>query len=81
MNKLIENTIHLLKEQTQHRPNENYLPIIHIRDSLIPFNERQGMDKECFIYINFSIVLLILFQQNLKFGPRLYNISMKLNQV
>jgi len=45
MNQLIENTIDLLKEQAQNRPSENYLPIIHIRDSLIPFNERQAKSK------------------------------------
>ncbi|VVC30133.1 Hypothetical protein CINCED_3A018232 [Cinara cedri] len=43
VNQLIENTIDLLKEQAQNRPDENYLPIIHIRDRLIPFNERQGI--------------------------------------
>lgn len=42
-NQLIENIIILLKEQSQRRPNESFLPIIHIRDHLIPFNERQGM--------------------------------------
>lgn len=43
INHLVENTIDLLKEQARSRPNESYLPIIHIRDCLIPFNERQGM--------------------------------------
>lgn len=42
MIKLIESTIKLLKKQAVHQPNENYLPIIHIRDKLIPFDERQG---------------------------------------
>lgn len=43
VNKLVENTINLLKEQALNRPSESYLPIIHIRDHLIPFDERQGM--------------------------------------
>jgi len=42
LNQLVENTIDLLKEQALNKPNESYLPIIHIRDHLIPFNERQG---------------------------------------
>lgn len=42
MNQLVENTIELLKEQAKNRPNESYLPIIHIRDHLIPSKERQG---------------------------------------
>lgn len=45
VNTLVENTIKLLKEQALNRPNENYLPIIHIRDYLIPFDERQGVYK------------------------------------
>lgn len=40
--KLIESTIKLLKKQAIDQPNESYLPIIHIRDNLIPFDERQG---------------------------------------
>lgn len=48
VNVLVENTIDLLKRQAQHRPNENYLPIIHIRDQFIPPNERQCI---IFIYI------------------------------
>lgn len=43
INKLIENTIELLKEQALNKPNENYLPIIYIRDHLIPFDERKCM--------------------------------------
>lgn len=43
--RLIENTIDLLKEQALNQPDESYLPIIHVRDHLIPFNERQGMCK------------------------------------
>lgn len=42
INRLVEETIELLKEQAQSNPNESYLAIIHIRDRLIPFNERQG---------------------------------------
>lgn len=42
VNKLIESTIKLLKKQAVQQPNENYLPIINIRDILIPFDERQG---------------------------------------
>lgn len=49
LNRLIENTTDLLKQQSQYRPNEGYLPIIHIRDQLIAPNERQGM----FIQNNF----------------------------
>jgi len=45
VNKLVENTIILLKEQAQNQPNESYIPIIHIRDNLIPFNERQAKTK------------------------------------
>ncbi|XP_022171716.1 uncharacterized protein LOC111034687 isoform X2 [Myzus persicae] len=45
LNQLVENTIELLKEQAQNKPNESYLPIIHIRDHLIPFNERQAKSK------------------------------------
>jgi len=45
LNKLIENTIKLLKEQALNQPNESYLPITHIRDHLIPFDERQCMYK------------------------------------
>ncbi|XP_026804381.1 LEM domain-containing protein 2-like isoform X2 [Rhopalosiphum maidis] len=45
VNQLVENTIDLLKEQAQNKPNESYLPIIHIRDHLIPFNERQAKSK------------------------------------
>jgi len=42
VNRLVENTIDLLKQQAQYRPIEGYLPIIHIRDQLIPPNERQS---------------------------------------
>ncbi|XP_025202028.1 uncharacterized protein LOC112599365 [Melanaphis sacchari] len=45
VNQLVENTIDLLKEQARNKPNESYLPIIHIRDHLIPFNERQAKSK------------------------------------
>jgi len=48
VNQLVENTIELLKEQAQNKPNESYLPIIHIRDHLIPFNERQGIRNPFF---------------------------------
>lgn len=54
VNQLVENTIILLKEQANNRPNEeNYLPIIHIRDQLIPIKERQGMLKayKLFLYL------------------------------
>lgn len=43
VNQLIENSIDLLKEHARHRPDESYLPVIHVRDHLIPFNQRQGM--------------------------------------
>lgn len=43
VNQLIENTIKLLKEQAQNYPDESYLPLIHIRDRLIPVKERQGV--------------------------------------
>lgn len=43
VNRLLESTMDLLKQQAQYRPNEGYLPIIHIRDQLIPLNERQSM--------------------------------------
>lgn len=42
VNRLIEVTIDLLK-QAQYRPNEGFLPIIHIRDQLIAPNERQSL--------------------------------------
>lgn len=42
VNRLVENTIDLLKQQAQYRPNEGYLPIIHIRDQLIPLSERSS---------------------------------------
>lgn len=45
VNRLVENIIDLLKQQAQYRPNEGYLPIIHIRDQLIPPNERQSKKK------------------------------------
>jgi len=45
VNHLVENIIDLLKQQAQYRPNEGYLPIIHIRDQLIPPNERQKKSK------------------------------------
>lgn len=40
VNQLIESAIDLLKQQAQYRPNESYLPVIHIRDQLISPNER-----------------------------------------
>jgi len=43
VNRLVENIIDLLKQNAQYRPNEGYLPIIHIRDQLIPPNERQSI--------------------------------------
>lgn len=43
VNQLVENTIDLLKQQAQYRPNEGYLPITHIRDQLIPPNERPSI--------------------------------------
>jgi len=43
VDRLVENTIDLLKQQAQYRPNESYLPVIQIRDQLIPPNERQGI--------------------------------------
>lgn len=43
--KLIESTIKLLKTQAVNQPDESYLPIIHIRDTLIPFDERQAKSK------------------------------------
>jgi len=47
VNRLVENIIDLLKQQALYRPNdEGYLPIIHIRDQLIPPNERQSI-KTC----------------------------------
>lgn len=42
VNQLIENTIILLKERAKYEPDENFIPIIHIRDCLIPVKERQG---------------------------------------
>lgn len=48
VNRLVESTIDLLKQQAQYRPKEGYLPIIHIRDQLIPSNERQGINKYIF---------------------------------
>ncbi|XP_001952027.2 inner nuclear membrane protein Man1 isoform X1 [Acyrthosiphon pisum] len=45
VNRLVENIIDLLKQHAQYRPNEGYLPIIHIRDQLIPPNERQKKSK------------------------------------
>lgn len=43
VNQLIENTINLLKEHAHNQPDESYLPLIHIRDYLIPVKERQCM--------------------------------------
>lgn len=43
VNQLVEKTIDLLKERALNQHDESYLPIIHVRDHLIPFNERQGM--------------------------------------
>jgi len=58
VNQLVENTIDLLKEQAQNKPNESYLPIIHIRDHLIPFNERQG---NRFLYFTIVLFFYIFF--------------------
>lgn len=52
VDRLIESTIDLLKQQAQYRPNESYLPMIHIRDQLIPLNERKGIKK--LLIINFE---------------------------
>lgn len=46
VNQLVESTIELLKERALNQPDESYLPIIHVRDHLIPFNERQGMYRK-----------------------------------
>jgi len=43
VNRLVENTIDLLKQHAQYQPIEGYLPIIHIRDQLILPNERQSI--------------------------------------
>lgn len=59
VNKLVENTIDLLKEQAQNKPNQSYLPIIHIRDHLIPFNERQG--NKPFFQQNYTFFLSYYF--------------------
>lgn len=48
VNQLVESIIDILKQQAQYRPNEGYLPIIHIRDQLILPNERTSI----YIYIN-----------------------------
>jgi len=61
VNQLVENTIDLLKEQAQNKPNESYLPIIHIRDHLIPFNERQGNIN------HFFLTLIHFFKVNIFF--------------
>lgn len=50
VNRLVECTIDLLKQQAQYRPSEGYLPIIHVRDRLISPNERQGMHKIYFYF-------------------------------
>lgn len=78
VNRLVENIIDLLKQQAQYRPNEGYLPIIHIRDQLIPPNERQSKIKSVFflLLLNYTI----LFQKNPKFGQKLNNILQNLNQ-
>jgi len=60
VNRLVESIIDLLKQQAQYRPNEGYLPIIHIRDQLIPPNERQSIKtsftvKEITFFYNFVI--------------------------
>lgn len=52
VNRLVECTIDLLKQQAHYRPNEGYLPIIHIRDQLILPSERQGMYKTYFLNLN-----------------------------
>jgi len=61
VNKLVENTIILLKEQAQNQPNESYIPIIHIRDNLIPFNERQGKFKTILLLFTFFFFLNIFY--------------------
>lgn len=89
VNELIESTIKLLKEQANNQANEKkYLPIINIRDRLIPTKERQGMQKiyAMFLYLYLKklfvyFIYVILFQQKLKFGPKLYNTSLNLNHV
>lgn len=61
VNQLVENTIDLLKEQAQNKPNESYLPIIHIRDHLIPFNERQGNINHFFLTLIHFFKFNVLF--------------------
>lgn len=61
VNRLVENTIDLLKQQAQHRPNESYLPIIHIRDQLITPNERQGRKRKPFFILKIKYVYLYLY--------------------
>jgi len=56
VNRLVENIIDLLKQHAQYRPNEGYLPIIHIRDQLIPPNERQSI-KTCFTVTKITFFL------------------------
>jgi len=82
VNRLVENIIDLLKQHAQYRPNEGYLPIIHIRDQLIPPNERQSIKNKFYCKENyfFSLTYHYLFQQNLKFGLKLNNISLNQNQ-
>lgn len=60
VNQLVENIIDLLKQQAQYRPNESYLPIIHIRDQLIPPNERQSI-KTYFTIKNITFSSIISF--------------------
>jgi len=80
VNRLVENIIDLLKQQAQYRPNESYLPIIHIRDQLIPPNERQSIKTFYYKKYYFFFYNIILFQKNQKFGLKLNNISLNQNQ-
>lgn len=58
VNRFVESTIDLLKQQAQYRPKEGYLPIIHIRDQLIPPNERQSMTFILFSQIMEKCIIL-----------------------
>jgi len=67
VNRLVENIIDLLKQQAQYRPNEGYLPIIHIRDQLIPPNERQSMKTHFTVKeITFFLWYIIIYSSKIQ---------------
>lgn len=43
--RLVKIIIDLLKHEAQYQPKEGYLPIIYIRDQLIPLNERLSIQN------------------------------------